>query len=157
MFGMEKLMGGMYGGEQPPAQAPSKPAKAQQPQKATVTEATTPVVATNRGPHQSMTDMMHIVEDMYNGGQNNALIQTNTAPAADASRRTRSGSENDQQNTGGDGEQVKQAFKAWLQQFDQAVQALDGSDKTKGDAMWKDVVDCVDQCWKAYTEQGQLS
>ncbi len=102
---------------------------------------------------------MTLVEDMYNGGESdsNSLIQTNnTNPTEGSARRTRSGS-NDQSQGSGDGEQIKQAFKQWLQSFDQAVQSLDASDKAKGDQVWKDIVTCVDDCWKKYTEQGQLA
>lgn len=147
---MNNLMSGMYGGQ-------PLPEHRLQQNKAN-TQTVNEKKDNGRSPHQSMADMMHIVEDMYNGGsEQTQLMQTNTsnaAPTETSQRRTRSGSDN--QTSSGDGDQTKQAFKQWLQAFDQAVQALDASDKAKGDAMWKDIVACVDECWKNYTEQGQL-
>lgn len=146
---MENLMSEKYGGQPLPQRPSNKQVQQNAPEK--------PAGQINRSPHQSMAEMMTLVEDMYSGNseQPQALLQTNTnQPTENASRRTRQGSSDS--STGGDGEQVKQAFKQWLLSFDQAVTGLDGTDKAKGDAMWKDVVDCVDSCWKAYTEQGQL-
>ncbi len=157
---MENLMGDLYGGQptqshkQPQQQ--TKPKFAPQPAQQVVEQTATNV---KRGPHQSMTDMMNIVEDMYNGGGDSSALPQNSsqsegAPSNDSARRTRNGT-NSSAPDSNCCEKVKSSFKAWLQEFDQAVKALD-SDKAAGDAMWNDVVNCVDECWKRYTEQGQL-
>lgn len=155
---MENLMGDLYGG-QPSQSHKQQPQSKFAPQPAQQVVEQTKTVVSNRGPHQSMTDMMNIVEDMYNGGGDSSALPQNSsqsdgAPSSDAARRTRNAT-NSSAPDSNCCEKVKASFKAWLQEFDQAVKALD-SDKAAGDAMWNDVVNCVDDCWKRYTEQGQL-
>lgn len=137
-FGMDNLMESIYGD---PAKRGSY---------------VDPKQTANIESNKSMSGLMQVVGEMYSG--NNQQSDSNNT--SDGSRRTRDGnnqqSDNTAQTSAVSADQLKSEFCAWVKKLDQAVSSADSTNKQAGDQLWQSVVQHVDDCWKNFTENGQV-